>query len=69
MAVADELIGKNEVLVHLAVPDDWNVRLARAEALQDEGRECPVCGGTGGWPGLRKFVDCMPCLGSGTASP
>ncbi|MBD8566165.1 hypothetical protein IFU01_18055 [Oxalobacteraceae sp. CFBP 8763] len=24
-------------------------------------QECPMCGGTGGWPGLNGFVECKPC--------
>ena len=28
--------------------------------LDDEGT-CPMCGGTGGWPGLDGRVDCKPC--------
>jgi len=65
--VADEIAGKNEGLAHLSVPHDWELRRVRAEVLQGEGRECAVCGGTGGWPGLGKFVGCRPCLGSGTS--
>lgn len=49
------------------LPNDWIIRLARAHQLSAESKECAMCGGTGGWPGLQKFVDCIPCGGSGVA--
>lgn len=27
--------------------------------------ECPMCGGSGGWPGAGGWVTCKPCNGSG----
>ena len=33
-------------------------------ALDGEGT-CPMCGGTGGWPGLDAHVVCEPCGGTG----
>lgn len=27
--------------------------------------ECPMCGGTGGWPGVNGWVLCRPCNGAG----
>ncbi|PJC99804.1 hypothetical protein GQ37_005725 [Janthinobacterium sp. BJB1] len=53
--------------VFLKLPSDWSIRVARASQLSSEGAECPVCGGTGGWPGLQKFVVCKPCGGLGVA--
>lgn len=44
---------------------DWESRLRRAETLNAQGKACAMCGGTGGWPGLGKFVLCMPCGGRG----
>lgn len=29
------------------------------------GCECPMCGGTGGWPGIGGWVVCRPCNGTG----
>lgn len=28
--------------------------------------ECPMCGGTGGWPGIDGWVTCKPCNGTGS---
>lgn len=44
---------------------DWELRLANAKVLSAAGKECAVCGGTGGWPGLHEFVICRPCSGMG----
>jgi hypothetical protein len=44
---------------------EWNAKLEQAKKLSEEGLECPMCGGTGGWPGLVAFVLCKPCNGSG----
>jgi DnaJ-class molecular chaperone len=36
------------------------------KAQQDtETIECPMCGGTGGWPGVSGWVVCRPCNGTG----
>lgn len=65
--MADELVGQYNKMSEAPIPKDWNLRLARAEQLRSDGRECAVCGGTGGWPGLHQFVLCRPCRGSGVA--
>jgi DnaJ-class molecular chaperone len=31
--------------------------------------ECPMCGGTGGWPGIDGWVVCKPCNGTGVDRP
>jgi hypothetical protein len=31
--------------------------------------ECPMCGGSGGWPGIEGWVACKPCNGSGRILP
>lgn len=46
-------------------PEEWEKRLAVAALLSAQGLECPICGGTGGWPGLHAFVNCRPCNGLG----
>lgn len=33
--------------------------------MSEKPNECPMCGGTGGWPGLGEWVLCKPCNGSG----
>lgn len=30
--------------------------------------ECPMCGGTGGWPGFQGHVTCRPCNGTGRSN-
>lgn len=41
--------------------------LAAGLKLDDEGT-CPVCGGTGGWPGISAWVECKPCGGTGLSN-
>lgn len=48
--------------------DGWQQRVLLSEALSTVGEECVMCGGTGGWPGIMKFVICQPCAGSGRRS-
>lgn len=45
--------------------DGWEERLRRAEYLSAQGMACAICGGTGGWPGLGRFVVCIPCNRTG----
>jgi hypothetical protein len=45
---------------------EWTARLSQAEELEKKGVACPMCGGTGGWPGVGEFVICQPCTGSGS---
>ena len=42
-------------------------KLEQAQKLTEEGRECSVSGGTGGWPALSDWVQCKQCLGAGTS--
>lgn len=48
---------------------EWQARLKQAEGLAEAGTECPLCGGTGGWPGFTGFVSCKPCDGTGSTVP
>jgi hypothetical protein len=47
--------------------DEWEQRLVQAATLQDEGLDCSLCAGTGGWPGLGggsgmgTWVPCKAC--------
>lgn len=34
-----------------------------------DGQEYPMCGGTGGWPGVTGWVVCKPCNGTGATKP
>jgi hypothetical protein len=51
--------------------DEWEQRLVQAAGLQDEGLNCSLCAGTGGWPGLGggsgigAWVPCKACNESG----
>lgn len=48
---------------------EWQARLKQAESLVKSGTECPLCGGTGGWPGVAGFVACKPCDSTGSTVP
>jgi hypothetical protein len=51
--------------------DEWEQRLVQAATLQDQGLDCALCAGTGGWPGLGggsglgTWVPCKACDESG----
>lgn len=45
--------------------DEWERRVNQAKILCARGKECPMCGGTGAWPGLSGFIVCKPCSGTG----
>lgn len=66
--MADALEVQSGAEAPSSIQEDWNSRLVLAALLRDSGRECAMCGGTGGWPGLHKFVECRPCKGGGIAS-
>lgn len=68
LAVADALEDRDGTVAPSSLPDDWIFRLVQAALLRESGRECAMCGGTGGWPGYRQFVSCRPCQGTGTAA-
>jgi len=39
---------------------------AAAAGVEFDGEgSCPMCGGTGGWPGLTAWTACKPCSGTG----
>jgi len=46
------------------LPDPTPQVLEAGLALDDEGT-CPMCGGTGGWPGEDAYVTCRACGGTG----
>jgi len=48
---------------------EWQVSMSQASKLAELGEECPICGGTGQWPGLQGFVACKPCGGAGSKVP
>ena len=51
------------------IPADMEARWAQAAKLVEAGCECAMCGGTGGWPGIDRFVTCRPCNGTGSSLP
>ena len=45
---------------------ETSMRLAEHDDQStDEAEECPLCGGSGGWPGPQGRVVCKPCRGTG----
>ncbi len=58
-----------EELMSQKTSDEWQQLLAQADKLSQLGTECAMCGGTGGWPGPREWVPCVPCNGTGSSVP
>jgi hypothetical protein len=49
--------------------DEFAKRLKQAAKLQELGLDCEMCGGTGGWPGIGGWVECLPCQGMESSTP
>lgn len=47
------------------VPTEPAPQAAAAGLQFEDGDTCPMCGGTGGWPGITGRVECKPCSGTG----
>ncbi|NHZ93993.1 hypothetical protein F2P45_34130 [Massilia sp. CCM 8733] len=45
--------------------EEWRSKLVQASMLSAKEIQCPMCGGTGGWPGLLEFVWCRACNRTG----
>ncbi|MES2877504.1 MAG: hypothetical protein V4713_03710 [Pseudomonadota bacterium] len=57
--------GEIIVLATVAKGAAETLAAAAIERAAQSSAECPLCGGSGGWPGVSGHVICRPCDGTG----
>lgn len=57
--------GEIIVLATVAMGAAETLAAVAIERAAQSSAECPMCGGTGGWPGVGGHVICRPCNGTG----